>query len=403
MPNGTLAPPSTFYYSDYYGLIRNGSYSYNLEQIPSCLFNYQGSNDSWEQDDYTSKDGGTWERVTYACNETVTLKVNEEVYDIQNLNGSYKLCYNNHGYDQYELQGKSRCLPDTANPSYQWGFSTMLSGIFVFIHFGWCLSMYVVWLDAQIKSTLIQEGYEMTPLRAAFAIAKAVKRRTGLEEGQLVRHNTKDLNKELYGTRKVTGTKVDYSMFVANAKDDAEDQKASPDSKDALKVLLAKLITDMDYASKLHDMYSAALMMYSFPVQGVVDGIKVSGVHCVCIDCMEQNNVWMTSTRAELLISASGVLDRVEKMSITFKKVEIYLFREWEKSGTAGFQKVINALPGTEDLKEMTFMKKVFPRQVKEMSAVEHSSNTKTLLADRPVNVDQKDDGKYDSGCETFP
>lgn len=178
---------------------------------------------------------------------------------------------------------------------------------------------------------------------------------------------------------------------------------ASPDSKDALKVLLAKLITDMDYASKLHDMYSAALMMYSFPVQGVVDGIKVSGVHCVRIDCMEQNNVWMTSTRAELLISASGVLDRVEKMSITFKKVEIYLFREWEKSGTAGFQKVINALPGTEDLKEMTVMKKVFPRQVKEMSAVEHSSNTKTLLADRPVNVDQKDDGKYDSGCETFP
>ena len=259
MPNGTLAPPSTFYYSDYYGLIRNGSYSHNLEQIPSCknlplltcissliagpgLFNYQGSNGSWEQDDYTSKDGGTWERVTYACmsseaaisqyqlitlqgNETVTLKVNEEVYDIQNLNGSYKLCYNNHGYDQYELQGKSRCLPDTANPSYQWGFSTMLSGIFVFIHFGWCLSMYVVWLDAQIKSTLIQEGYEMTPLRAAFAIAKAVKRRTGLEEGQLVRHNTKDLNKELYGTRKVTGTKVDYSMFVANAKDDAEDEK----------------------------------------------------------------------------------------------------------------------------------------------------------------------------------
>jgi hypothetical protein len=65
----------------------------------------------------------------------------------------------------------------------------------------------------------------MTPLRAAFAIAKAVKRRTGLEEKQLVRRDTKDLNKELYGTGKQKGTKVDYSIFVPNAGDDVEEQK----------------------------------------------------------------------------------------------------------------------------------------------------------------------------------
>lgn len=87
------------------------------------------------------------------------------------------------------------------------------------------MSMYVVWLDAQSTSTLIREGYEMTPLRAAFAIAKAVKRKTGLEEKQLVRHDTKDLNKELYGVGKKEGTKVDYSIFVANAKEDAEDDR----------------------------------------------------------------------------------------------------------------------------------------------------------------------------------
>lgn len=153
------------------------------------------------------------------------MRVNEKTYDIQNLNGTYALCYNNEAYDRLSLIGKSRCLPDTANPSYQWGFSTMLSGIFVFIHFGWCMSMYVVWLDAQSTSTLIREGYEMTPLRAAFAIAKAVKRKTGLEEKQLVRHDTKDLNKELYGVGKKEGTKVDYSIFVANAKEDAEDDR----------------------------------------------------------------------------------------------------------------------------------------------------------------------------------
>lgn len=124
-----------------------------------------------------------------------------------------------------DLQGKSRCLPDTSNPSYQWGFSTMLSGVFVFIHFGWCVSMYIVWLDAQSKSALIQEGYEMTPLRAAFAIAKAVKRKTGLGEKQLVRHDTKDLNKELYGKGEDKGTKIDYNIFVVNPEEDAEDEK----------------------------------------------------------------------------------------------------------------------------------------------------------------------------------
>ena len=85
--------------------------------------------------------------------------------------------------------------------------------------------MYIVWLDAQSRSTLIQEGYEMTQLRAAFVIAKVVKRKTGMGEIQLVRHDTKDLNKELHGTGKEKGTKVDYDVFVANTGEDAEDGK----------------------------------------------------------------------------------------------------------------------------------------------------------------------------------
>lgn len=158
-------------------------------------------------------------------NDTATYKINDRLYDVQDINATYSLCYNHKGYSVWDLRGKSRCLPDTANPSYQWGFSTMLSGLFVFIHFGWCLSMYIVWLDAQSKSTLIQEGYAMTPLKAAFAIAKAVRRKTGLGEKQLVRHNTKDLNKELDGTRTEKGTKVDYSIFVVNTEEDAEDDR----------------------------------------------------------------------------------------------------------------------------------------------------------------------------------
>lgn len=158
-------------------------------------------------------------------NETVTYMINGRQYDIQDINATFSLCYNHKAYDVWDLRGRTRCLPDTANPSYQWGFSTMLSGVFVFIHFGWCLSMYTVWLDAQSKSTLVQEGYGMTPLRAAFAIAKAVKRRTGLGEKQLVRHNTKDLNKELDGVRNEKGTEIDYSIFVANTGEDAEEDR----------------------------------------------------------------------------------------------------------------------------------------------------------------------------------
>lgn len=73
--------------------------------------------------------------------------------------------------------------------------------------------MYVVWQDAQFKSTLVKTGYTMTPLRAAFAMAKAARRRTGMGEKQLVRANTKELNQELYGTKGRKGTKVEYGIF----------------------------------------------------------------------------------------------------------------------------------------------------------------------------------------------
>ncbi|KAF1362011.1 hypothetical protein EJ07DRAFT_153586 [Lizonia empirigonia] len=224
MPNGTLAPLNTFYYGGSFALndINSTYYFYPVTSGTRCLFNFNGSTGTYEETIY---DNSGQKNITHNCNETVTLKVNEQTYDIQNLNGTFALCYNNEAYDRLSLTGKSRSLPDTANPSYQWGFSTMLSGIFVFIHFGWCMSMYIVWLDAQSTSTLVREGYEMMPLRAAFAIAKAVKRKTGLGEKQLVRHDTKDLNKELYGAGKKKGTKVEYSIFVANAEEDAEDDK----------------------------------------------------------------------------------------------------------------------------------------------------------------------------------
>jgi hypothetical protein len=148
--------------------------------------------------------------------------VNDRTFDLLNLNTTSGYCYDSKGYDYSFLSDRSRCLPDTANPTYQWGFSTMLSGVFVFFHFGWAISMYVVWQDAQWCSTLVKTGYTMTPLRAAFAMAKAAKRRTGMGEKQLVRADTKELKQELYGSKGKKGTKVEYGIFDEGGEEHGE-------------------------------------------------------------------------------------------------------------------------------------------------------------------------------------
>lgn len=88
--------------------------------------------------------------------------------------------------------------------------------------------MYILWQDAQFNSSLVKSGYQMTPLRAAFALAKAAKRRTGLGEKQLVRANTKELEQELYGNprARVKGTKLDYWIFEEDPEDDGDDDGA---------------------------------------------------------------------------------------------------------------------------------------------------------------------------------
>jgi hypothetical protein len=88
-----------------------------------------------------------------------------------------------------------------------------MSGVFIFLHFGWCFTMYIVWQDAQICSKLVGQGYEMTPLRAAFAMAKAARRKTGIGEGKLVRADTKEIALEMYGRWKKEGATIDRGIF----------------------------------------------------------------------------------------------------------------------------------------------------------------------------------------------
>lgn len=200
-----------------------GIYSY-----PGNTQTFESTNDGKVYTDnckYSSPDDVARNINLFTGNKTIYVDIHGKSYDAQLLNGTWGSCYNTVGYASYSLYEKSRCLPDTANPSYGWGFSTMMSGLFVFLQFSWCLTMYTVWQDAQFNSTLVKNGYEMTPLRAAFALAKAAKRKTGLGEKQLVRANTKELEQELYGNKTMQGTKVDYGIFVEDPEDDDDNGK----------------------------------------------------------------------------------------------------------------------------------------------------------------------------------
>ncbi|KAF2847268.1 hypothetical protein T440DRAFT_403933 [Plenodomus tracheiphilus IPT5] len=157
-------------------------------------------------------------------NKTMDIELYGKKYDYSDIKSDSGYCYNNIAYNYTYLYDKTRCLPDTANPSYEWGFATMMTGIFVFLTFGWSTSLYIVWQHARFNSSLVKSGYTMTPLRAAFAMAKAAKKKTGMGERQLIRAYTKDLENELYGGCGVQATSVEYKLFVEDPEEGDEDR-----------------------------------------------------------------------------------------------------------------------------------------------------------------------------------
>lgn len=161
--------------------------------------------------------------MTYSCNSSIPVTVKDKTYDADELKTDYGYCYNSVAYNFTSLYDKARCLPDTANQTYKWGFSTLMSGLFVIFTALWVWSMYIIWLDAQRNSKLVKEGYRMTPLRAAFAIAKAARRRTGLGEKALVRAHTGYLEQELYGKKGSEKTNIDHSIFAFDPEAGDED------------------------------------------------------------------------------------------------------------------------------------------------------------------------------------
>ncbi|KAL1650853.1 hypothetical protein SLS58_000972 [Diplodia intermedia] len=95
----------------------------------------------------------------------------------ENIRDAY--CFNNKPYDADILVSNSRCLPKATHrggrAGYQWGFSAMLTSTVLILHAVWAASLYAVWLDAELGSTLVKQGFRLTQLRGAYFAVAAMK------------------------------------------------------------------------------------------------------------------------------------------------------------------------------------------------------------------------------------
>ncbi|ORY16127.1 hypothetical protein BCR34DRAFT_557768 [Clohesyomyces aquaticus] len=187
-----------------------------------CSFDYPNNTETFT---WTDKSGQTRESK---CNVKWNVTIAGHDYDYNSVNYSdYAYCNNGKGYDLFELEDTSRCLPDTAFPGYQWGFSSMLSTLFAIVHSVWAVSMYIIWQDAQFNSELVKSGFALTQLRAAFALATAAKDKTGMKSKELVRADTKSLENQLFGTKKKKEAEVDYGIFQNELKGERSRNESS--------------------------------------------------------------------------------------------------------------------------------------------------------------------------------
>jgi len=141
------------------------------------------------------------------------IKIGSTTYSAYSLNITTAYCWNNVGYNTNRIRDSARCLPDTANPSYQWGFSTMLVSIFLILQFGWAISMYIIWQDAQFNSELVKCGFRLTELGAAFVVTEAAKRKTDLLGQELIRRDVNTLKRELYQSTIEMGVVIEREIL----------------------------------------------------------------------------------------------------------------------------------------------------------------------------------------------
>ncbi|KAF2630311.1 hypothetical protein BU25DRAFT_419321 [Macroventuria anomochaeta] len=159
---------------------------------------------------------------------------------------------------------------------------------------------------------------------------------------------------------------------------------ASPNCKYALKAQLSTLMADMDFAAKLHDTYSAVLVMYTFSIQTVIDSLKVSEKECRCSEYTVKGQQWAVDTHADVLLEAVGPL--------VIRNWNVEEVRQERNGWLAEDDRCAARAKG---LKGMAMVKKYFLRQMKQAQEAEDGSNV-SIRGTGTKDEDGKEEDKRD-------
>lgn len=143
------------------------------------------------------------------------------------LNHTRSYCYEGEGIGLNSVFNQTKCMTNVDADEYQWGFSAVLASIVVILHVAWSVGMYVIWLDAQLYSTLVRAGYVLSPLRGAFAIVAAAQKRLGMGPEELVNAPLRKVEPELYGKSSAVEYSV-FSQYLADSRAETEGREGVP-------------------------------------------------------------------------------------------------------------------------------------------------------------------------------
>ncbi|KAF2147053.1 uncharacterized protein K452DRAFT_303955 [Aplosporella prunicola CBS 121167] len=149
----------------------------------------------------------------YNCNATLNMTVAGKTLawkDGRHHIGDHAgWCYDGKPYGDRYMYEKTQCMPDTKGARYHWGFSATLTSVVVIVHAVWALTMYAVWLEAEVHGRLLREGYNLTQLRGIFVVAAAAQDTTGMEVAELKTLSTSKVEKELFDK----GARVEFKQL----------------------------------------------------------------------------------------------------------------------------------------------------------------------------------------------
>lgn len=119
---------------------------------------------------------------SYLATFTTNATINNHTYIFHNYDftpDAYQgwYCYNNKTIE--DLPALAKCLPESF---FVWGFSSLLVYIVISLQIVWFFGMYIVWLDANINSSLCRHGRNVRGhFRAATDLAEAAREVLGTE------------------------------------------------------------------------------------------------------------------------------------------------------------------------------------------------------------------------------